>query len=317
MALYADRGDGDGASLNGIALCAGAGGLELGIHIALGNYRTVCYVERDAYAAATLVARMEDAALDQAPIWDDIRTFAGRSWRGIVDIITAGYPCQPFSQAGLRRGKADPRHLWPHVRRIIVQVRPALVFLENVEGHLSLGYRDVRRDLETFGYRVEGGLFAATEVGASQQRNRLFILACHDGFGGGESARLLKKRPALADEQSKAVANDPGEGLRRARADEAGVASEAGSSGEARRAASGVRGASLSGGRLPLFPPRPSDYTGWLELLRHQPAALPTVRRGADGMACRLDRLRLCGNGVVPLAAAHAFRILAARLGLL
>ena len=77
------------------------------------------HVERETFAAATLVARMEDASLDQAVVWDDVGTFDGRPWRGAVDIVTAGYPCQPFSVAGRRLGSEDPRHLWPHVARII------------------------------------------------------------------------------------------------------------------------------------------------------------------------------------------------------
>lgn len=118
------------ACLFGLSLCAGAGGLDLGLAIACPRYRTVGYVERDAFAASIIVARMEDAALDHAPLWDDIASFDGRPWRGAVDIVTAGYPCQPFSVAGKRRGADDPRHLWPHVARIIDEVEPPFVFLE-------------------------------------------------------------------------------------------------------------------------------------------------------------------------------------------
>jgi DNA (cytosine-5)-methyltransferase 1 len=105
------------AWLFGLSLCSGAGGLDLRLHLALPEYRTVGHVERDAYAAAILVARMEDAALDPAPVWDDVATFDCRPWRGAVDIVTAGYPCQPFSVAVKRRGADDPRHLWPHAAR--------------------------------------------------------------------------------------------------------------------------------------------------------------------------------------------------------
>src|SRR5690606_32653406 len=87
------------ACLFGLSLCSGAGGLDLGLAIAIPGYRAVGHVERGTYAAAILVARMEDAALDQAPVWDDIASFDGRPWRGAVDIVTAGYPCQPFSVA--------------------------------------------------------------------------------------------------------------------------------------------------------------------------------------------------------------------------
>ena len=117
-------GTGD-ACLFGLSLCSGAGGLDLGLTLAIPGYRAVGHVERETFAAATLVARMEDASLDQAVIWDDVGTFDGRPWRGAVDIVTAGYPCQPFSVAGRRLGSEDPRHLWPHVARIIGEVEPA------------------------------------------------------------------------------------------------------------------------------------------------------------------------------------------------
>jgi len=146
--LPAGAGD---ACLFGLSLCSGAGGLDLGLHLACHGYRTVGHVERDAYAAAVLVARMEDAALDPAPVWDDLATFDGRPWRGAVDIVTAGYPCQPFSVAGKRRGVDDPRHLWPHVARIIAETEPSFVFLENVAHHLRLGFPEVAGGLVGMG----------------------------------------------------------------------------------------------------------------------------------------------------------------------
>lgn len=169
MAVRAD-------AIHGLALCAGAGGLELALHIAEPGYRTVGYVEREAYAAAALVARMDDAALDRAPVWDDLATFRGRDWRGSVDLVTAGYPCQPFSAAGRRLGTADPRHLWPHVRRVLVQVRPGWAFLENVAGHLSLGFELVHRELSQLGGEVAVRLQTAAEAGLPHERERLFAL---------------------------------------------------------------------------------------------------------------------------------------------
>jgi DNA (cytosine-5)-methyltransferase 1 len=193
LALHSSgRGSGTGdACLFGLSLCSGAGGLDLGLAIAIPGYRAVGHVERETFAAATLVARMEDASLDQAVVWDDVGTFDGRPWRGAVDIITAGYPCQPFSVAGKRRGGDDPRHLWPHVARIIAEVEPPFVFLENVAHHLRLGFPEVAAGLVGMGYRLAAGLFTAAEVGAPHKRERLFILAIREGDELADPARLL------------------------------------------------------------------------------------------------------------------------------
>ena len=138
--------------LFGLSLCSGAGGLDLGLAIAIPGYRAVGHVERETFAAATLVARMEDASLDQAVVWDDVGTFDGRPWRGAVDILSAGYPCQPFSVAGKRLGTEDPRHLWPHVARIIGEIEPPFVFLENVAHHLRLGFPEGAAGLVGMGH---------------------------------------------------------------------------------------------------------------------------------------------------------------------
>lgn len=171
--------------LNGLALCAGVGGIELGLKLAIGeDYRTICYVEREAYAAAALVARMEDAALDSAPIWDDLTTFDGGHWRGIVDIITAGFPCQPFSYAGKREGVNDDRWLWPDIERIIQQVRPGYIFLENVPGLFTSGFGHVLGSLASLGFNAEWDVFSACRVGAPHTRDRVFILAYAKGVLG-------------------------------------------------------------------------------------------------------------------------------------
>lgn len=210
----AGRASGAGdACLFGLSLCSGAGGLDLGLAIALPGYRAVGHVERETYAAATLVARMEDASLDQAVVWDDVATFDGRPWRGAVDIVTAGYPCQPFSVAGKRRGADDPRHLWPHVARIIGEVEPPFVFLENVAHHLRLGFPEVASGLVGMGYKLAAGLFTAEEVGAPHKRERLFILAIRERRAGRPRA------PALAPGRVAATGrNCCGSGRRRWRA---------------------------------------------------------------------------------------------------
>ena len=116
-----------------LSLCSGVGGLDLGLKLAMPTSRTVAYMEIEAYACEILVKRMQEKILDPAPLWSDIKSFDGKPWRGKVDLITGGYPCQPFSVAGKKLGEKDPRHLWPHVRRIVSEVEPTLCFFENAD----------------------------------------------------------------------------------------------------------------------------------------------------------------------------------------
>lgn len=169
--------------MNVLSLCSGIGGLDLGIRLACPTARTICYVEREIAVAALLVARMADEGLDEAPVWSDLTTFDGTEWRGLVDCVCAGYPCQPFSVSGLRGGADDPRHLWPHVARTIRECSPSLVLIENVPGHLSLGFQSVCEELAGMGYRIAAGVFSAVEVGASHERCRLYALAHRDHEG--------------------------------------------------------------------------------------------------------------------------------------
>jgi DNA (cytosine-5)-methyltransferase 1 len=166
-----------------ISLCAGYGGIDLGLKRAIPSLRTVAFSEVEAFACANLVAKMEAGCLDAAPIWTDVKTFPWAEFHGKVDILSGGYPCQPFSAAGKRLGKDDPRHLWPWIADGIRVLQPALCFFENVEGHISLGLRDVIGELEESGYRTTWGLFSAAEVGAVHQRKRIFVLAHLRGEG--------------------------------------------------------------------------------------------------------------------------------------
>lgn len=167
-----------------IGLCAGYGGIELGLHRAIGNMRTVALCEIEAFAIANLVSKMEAGLMDPAPIWPDLKTFPWATFRDRVDILTGGYPCQPFSAAGQRKGKQDPRHLWPFIADGIRLLKPKCCFFENVEGHISLGLSDVIEDLAGMGYRTTWGIFSASECGAPHQRKRVFILAVASGLGG-------------------------------------------------------------------------------------------------------------------------------------
>ena len=160
-----------------VGFCAGYGGIERGLDLAGVNHRVLTYVEIEAFACANLVAKMETGALVPAPIWSNLKTFPAHLFRDRVDILTSGYPCQPFSAAGKRAGKDDPRHLWPYIRDHIETIRPVRCFFENVEGHISLGLREVIEDLESLGYKTAWGIFSASEVGAPHQRKRVYILA--------------------------------------------------------------------------------------------------------------------------------------------
>jgi DNA (cytosine-5)-methyltransferase 1 len=164
----------------------GGGGLDLGVELAIPDARAVCMVEREAFAVAKLVSAMEAGLLASAPIWSDARTFDGRAWRGAVDGLIGGIPCQPHSLAGRKRGSHDERDLWSTARRIIVQSRVRFVLIENVGGMLSAGDDEIAgaqrvlRDLRELGFEVEAGLFTAAEVGAPHKRERIFILAVAD-----------------------------------------------------------------------------------------------------------------------------------------
>jgi DNA (cytosine-5)-methyltransferase 1 len=160
-----------------LSLCSGYGGIDLGLRRAIPDLRTIAYAEIEAFACENLLARMEGGQLDPAPIWPDLKSFPWGAFSGRVDILSGGYPCQPFSAAGKRLGTEDPRHLWPFIADGIRLLRPRLCFFENVEGHISLGLREVIGELESMGYKVSWGIFSAREVGAPHQRKRVFIMA--------------------------------------------------------------------------------------------------------------------------------------------
>jgi len=310
--------------LNIISLCTGGGGLDLGVELAVPCARSVCLVEREAFAVAQLVSAMEAGLMAQAPIWSDARTFNGRRWRGCVDAVIGGIPCQPHSLAGKKRGSNDERDLWSDARRIIVQSRVWLVLIENVGGMLSAGDDEIAgaervfRDLYKHGFEVEAGLFSAEEVGDTQGRQRIFILAvaCAGGarLEGGELDRPPRERHGQASSRSASELRPVS--LAGAAGDRCGAGVELHMAAETEGWAALPE---ASGRELPLFPPGPGSSDEWRDVLDRTPELEPSFRRVADGLASRLDiarvdRLRMLGNGVVPLQAAYALRTLATRL---
>ncbi len=347
----------DNPAFNILSLCSGGGGLDLGVGLAVRNARTVCYVENEAYACEVLGSRVEDQTLDAAPVWTDLKTFYGRPWRGVVDCITAGYPCQPFSVAGKRGGEDDPRHLWPHIQRAIRDVAPAYVFLENVPGHLVLGFDRVLGQIAEMGYRATWGIVSAAEVGASHKRERLFCLAYAEigdkrerqriketaGTGAESGAEGHDAELADADDSRRGQATPGRRPQERITADRSGrklAHTESGGeprcatrSGEVESGRSGVRmdnpllrryGSSEEeictgwngtfNASLPLFPPGPGNLDAWREVLEIDPTLEPAICLLDDGLAPRVEQLRLSGNGVCPLQAGYAWCALKAVL---
>lgn len=162
--------------MNVLSLFAGIGGIDLAFK-RLGH-RTICYVELDDYCRAVLLSRMADGGLDRAPVWGDVRTFDGKSWVGRVDCIAGGFPCQDVSVAGKQAGLAGARSgLWSEFARIIREVRPRLVFVENVPGLLFNGMDVVLGDLAALGFNARWGVLSASDVAAPHRRERVWIVA--------------------------------------------------------------------------------------------------------------------------------------------
>jgi len=176
--------------MNELALFAGAGGGILG-GLLLG-WRTVAAVEIEDYPRRILLQRQVDGVLPKFPIWDDVRTFDGNPWRGKVDIITGGFPCQDISAAGTGTGLEGARSgLWKEMARIIGEVRPRYVLVENSPLLTSRGLDRVLLDLAQMGYDARWGVLGAVDAGAPHKRERVWVLAHTDetGWYGGTGPR--------------------------------------------------------------------------------------------------------------------------------
>ena len=166
--------------MNELSLFSGAGGGLLATHHLLG-WQTIGYVENDDYCQRVIAQRIKDGLLDEAPIFGDIRTFISEGYaegyQGMVDVVTAGFPCQPFSVAGKRRGAEDERNMWPFTRDTIRIVKPRWCFLENVPGLISSGYfGTIISDLAEIGYDARWTVLGAKDVGAPHKRDRKSVV---------------------------------------------------------------------------------------------------------------------------------------------
>ena len=166
----------DQQSLNELALFAGAGGGILGGHLL--GWKTVCAVEWEQYPASVLCARQNDRLLPPFPIWDDVQTFDGKPWRGIVDVVSGGFPCTDISAAGKGAGiDGEQSGMWREMARIIHEVQPRFVFVENSPMLTSRGLGRVLGDLAQMGFDAKWGVLGAADVGANHQRDRIWIVA--------------------------------------------------------------------------------------------------------------------------------------------
>ena len=260
--------------MNELALFAGAGGGVLGGHLL--GWNTVCAVEREDYARRVLLARQRDGMLPRFPIWDDVCTFQGAPWKGRVQVISGGFPCQDVAICGSGKGlDGEKSGLWSEMARIVGEVLPRFVFIENSPLLTSRGLKRVLWDLAQMGYDARWGVLGAYQAGAPHRRNRIWIVACNPDSNSKPVVTLHDETPRLQELDAHSVSNRL-QGVIEARA--------------AQRAADG----SSNGG--------PASW--W--------KTEPDVGRVVDGMANRVDRLKAIGNGQVPSVAALAWRILAA-----
>lgn len=291
--------------MNGLALCSGFGGIERGLESRIDGFKTVCHVEGEAYAAANLVKKIQEGAIHEAPIWSNVQTFDGKPWCGKVDIITGGFPCQPHSSAGKLLGEKDPRNLWPDVKRIVGEVSPRFLFLENVSNINNTIGPSIVGDLAQMGFDAAWCVVRASDVGAPHRRARWFIMAhAHGESSNSELSRTHRKVPS--------------KGRRlQTRKDQREAWCKSGCESTNDDANTHGQRAERLGLKLrprPLFE-RYIDAES-IESRRFEDwwAVEPPVGRMVDGVAHWVDRLRGCGNGVVPQQAAYAFDILSTAL---
>ncbi len=315
--------------MNELALFAGAGGGILGGHLL--GWRTVCAVEWEPYPASVLCARQNDGVLPPFPIWDDIQTFDGRPWRGIVDVVSGGFPCQDISAAGKGAGIDGERSgMWREMARVVGEVRPRYVFVENSPMLVTRGLERVLADLTTLGYDTRWTVMGAADVGAPHQRDRIWIvgkmayatkLLCN---GGNNNTGKLMGRESVSEPRDGCRPEDVADSMRYrpqgVRQDgrvkgSSGLCGGEGSHQEQKlqMADSKCLGSHTKENEQVLGRPRTSQLC--FEQSRSYGsdwwATEPYLGRVAHGVAARVDRLKAIGNGQVSEVARRAWELLA------
>ena len=264
-----------------LSLFTGGGG---GVYASLLlGHQLVGYVEHNEYCQKIIKQRIADGIFHNAPIFGDIRDFDGSPFCGSVDIVSGGFPCQPFSIAGRKKGADDSRNMWPETIRVIKQVKPKEAFLENVPGLLHSGYfGTILNDLSEAGYDCKWVTLSAGECGAPHKRERLWILA-----NARCEQRQERTRESLRcqEQEQEAVGSD----------------SEYFCSDVSDTLSKGLERQQQPIRSTETYPPLSGSR--WWE-------SEPNVGRVANGVASRKHRLTALGNGQVPIVAFEAYRIL-------
>ena len=269
--------------LNVLDLFSGIGGFSLGLE-ATGGFETKAFCELDKYCKSVLKKHWPDTRQ-----YDDIKELTYDKLRsdGIdtIDIITGGYPCQPFSVAGRKKGEDDPRHLWPEYFRLVKECRPTWVIGENVSGHIKLGLDQVIEDLESEGYATRTFSISASSIGANHQRERIWIIANSNSNG------LLKDDSNIRPQSTESIGKDSGS-IRKDIPREQHMANTNSGSEETLNQER-VLGEQNTEGETERYPDGSLQVHGQWNFE-------PNVGRVADGIPSRVDRLKSLGNSLVP-----------------
>jgi DNA (cytosine-5)-methyltransferase 1 len=316
-------------NLNELALFAGAGGGILGGHLL--GWRTVCAVEWEQYPASVLCARQNDGLLPTFPIWDDVQTFDGKPWRGIVDVVSGGFPCQDISSAGKGEGIGGGRSsMWKHMARIIGEVQPRYAFVENSPMLTTRGLGTVLGDLASLGFNAEWGVLSAANVGANHKRDRIWIVgkntkqsrffshSMHNGNRRGkqQSESIEETHGAMANAKeffSNGIQNNSRKSMeskKKSKPRNCNGSENVSNSTSIRLQGQGEYEQSINSTQSRNWKTVELKYGSSSDFWKTE----PNVGRVVDGMAFGVDRLKAIGNGQVPLCAATAWRLLNERI---